>query len=102
MADRFVLWARRKREELFDALGRECALCGSNFLPSFDHINPELKDRDAFKRAGFVRRMTLYTRDFKGGNLQVLCVHCNAAKKDRFYSQSEFYPSTDELEANPF
>lgn len=73
-------WARRKREDLLDVLGRKCARCGSKQNLTFDVITPgrDTKHRGMDTSA----RMSFYRWQFSIGNLQVLCKGCNNAKGD--------------------
>lgn len=65
---------RMRRESLLSKMGDHCELCGKDTLLEFDHPNgrdwePRNKNR--------VTRMKLYERDFKYGNLRLLCKSCN-------------------------
>lgn len=77
MASRQREWARQKREELFDALGRICARCGAEHDLSFDCIVPMGHEHH---RIEWSCRLSFYRRMHEVGNLQVLCLSCNSIK----------------------
>jgi 5-methylcytosine-specific restriction endonuclease McrA len=71
-------WARKKRAELIELLGGQCALCGSTDNLEIDHING---------RTWLVRkvdpswRVSIYWAEYRSGvPLQCLCGDCNTAK----------------------
>ena len=72
-------WARRKRRELMALLGEVCAHCGTNENLEFDCIRPQ---GDRHHRGDASQRMCFYRRQFRLGNLQVLCGVCNARMGD--------------------
>ena len=72
-------WARRKRRELMALLGNVCAYCGTTENLEFDCISPR---GDRHHRGDASQRMCLYRRQFREGNLQVLCNVCNSRKGD--------------------
>ncbi len=72
-------WARQKRRELTALLGNVCAHCGTAEDLEFDCIYPK---GDRHHRGDASQRMCFYLRQFREGNLQVLCNVCNARKGD--------------------
>ena len=72
-------WARRKRSELLELLGNVCAHCGTTENLEFDCISPR---GDRHHRGEASQRMCFYRRQFREGNLQVLCNVCNGRKGD--------------------
>ncbi len=72
-------WARRKRLELMTLLGNVCAHCGTTESLEFDCIRPK---GDRHHRGDASQRMCFYQRQFREGNVQVLCNVCNARKGD--------------------
>ncbi len=72
-------WARRKRRELLELLGNVCAHCGTTENLEFDCIRPR---GDKHHRGEASQRMCFYRRQFREGNLQVLCNMCNGRKGD--------------------
>ncbi len=72
-------WAKRKRRELMTLLGNVCAHCGTMDGLEFDCIYPK---GDRHHRGDASQRMCFYQRQFREGNLQVLCNVCNARKGD--------------------
>ncbi len=72
-------WAKRKRRELMELLGNVCAHCGTDENLEFDCISPR---GDAHHRGEASQRMCFYRRQFREGNLQVLCSVCNGRKGD--------------------
>lgn len=72
-------WAKRKRRELMALLGNVCAHCGADENLEFDCISPR---GHRHHRGDASQRMCFYRRQFREGNLQVLCTVCNARKGD--------------------
>ncbi len=72
-------WARQKRRELMELLGNVCAHCGTGENLEFDCIRPR---GDKHHRGEASQRMCFYRRQFREGNLQVLCSECNVRKGD--------------------
>lgn len=81
------LYAKKKRQQVFDAYGGICVCCGENtneFL-TIDHINND----------GAEHRKSIFGRNKTGGypfylwvirnkfpdDLQVMCMNCNMAKR---------------------
>jgi hypothetical protein len=79
MSKRQKVWARRKRQELMTLLGSVCAHCGTNENLQFDCIFPR---GSRHHRGDVSQRMCFYRRQFREGNLQILCGVCNARKGD--------------------
>ena len=71
-------WARRERVRLMTILKPVCVLCGTTECLTFDCIKPM---GDAHHKGSTDQRMTFYRRQFRAGNLQVLCSSCNSAKQ---------------------
>ncbi len=72
-------WAKQKRRELMTLLGNVCAYCGTVEDLEFDCIHPR---GDRHHRGEASQRMCFYRRQWREGNLQVLCSVCNARKGD--------------------
>lgn len=72
-------WAKRKRRELIALLGNVCAHCGTDENLEFDCVSPK---GHRHHRGDASQRMCFYRRQFREGNLQVLCTVCNARKGD--------------------
>jgi len=73
-----VLWARRKRDQLYALLGNKCQKCGSEDAGLFHlHHAPGSKTWGDTREVGFVRSITLYWRDYRAGHLSLLCCHCH-------------------------
>lgn len=70
-------WARLKREEMFDALGRVCKTCGATKDLEFDCIVPR---GHRHHKMEWSARTSFYRRQLREENLQVLCGKCNARK----------------------
>ena len=80
MARRQIEWAHRERERLLWLFGNKCRFCGATEDLQFDCIRPM---GDAHHRKNANGRMLFYRKQFKAGNLQVLCGKCNAEKGGR-------------------
>lgn len=74
---RQVVWAQNKRAWLMKVLGSKCARCPSVTCLTFDCIKPR---GGAHHKLSSVSRMTFYVREFRQGNLQILCHDCNSRK----------------------
>lgn len=72
-------WARRKRAALIEILGGACARCKCEHSLQLDCIIPQ---GDRHHRMEFSARVSFYWRQFRAGNLQVLCDRCNSLKGD--------------------
>lgn len=77
---RFIRLYRARKEQLFDQLGRCCALCGATERLTFDHIRPADWPRNKYSSH---ERLKLYLLEARLGNIQVLCHSCNASKGRR-------------------
>jgi 5-methylcytosine-specific restriction endonuclease McrA len=73
-------YARRKREAIFEVLGRRCVRCGSKDELEFDVIVPVGDPKSHHGVMSWAQRMKFYCRQLSAGNLQILCSHCNSAK----------------------
>lgn len=71
-------WARKKRDKIFDILGRKCVKCGSTKDLEFDVIIPF--DSGAHTEREWSWRMSFYWHELERRNLQILCTKCNSAK----------------------
>lgn len=79
MARRQKEWARRTRDGLLAALGRQCAWCGTTANLQFDCIIPQ---GDHHHKIDWSHRMSFYRQQHTEGNLQILCERCNSIKGD--------------------
>lgn len=78
-------WAAKKRQELFDLLGRVCVLCGrteqeaddAGFSLEFDHPHGRSYNLRALNRW---QRVIQYRRDLEAKNLRVVCSECNKSQ----------------------
>jgi len=72
-------WAHKARKRLLKLLGDRCNECHSEENLELDCIIPL---GDAHHKMEFSWRTSFYRRQWKQGNLQLLCQTCNA-KKDK-------------------
>jgi 5-methylcytosine-specific restriction endonuclease McrA len=93
--NRYVRWARKRRDKLRQLLGGCCVQCGTTKKLEFDHINPATRTWD-LRSVGYVRSMTLYWRDYDQGLLQLLCRKHNAMKSDSAPRPETCRPEIDE------
>ena len=77
--NRSVVWSRAKRADLMRILKPVCKRCGATACLTFDCIVPK---GGYHHKLSSVARMTFYVRQFRAGNLQVLCHDCNSRKRD--------------------
>jgi 5-methylcytosine-specific restriction endonuclease McrA len=77
MAKRHKRRAKERRIELLMILGYSCAKCGSEDDLEFDCIVPQ---GDQHHRYDTSQRMSFYHKQYKLGNLQILCTHCHRKK----------------------
>lgn len=78
--DKWVALYHRRREALFELLGRRCRCCGASEQLSFDHIRPADWPRNKYSSH---QRLKLYLIEAAHGFLQVLCRSCNSSKGNR-------------------
>ena len=74
----------RRKEVLLDALGRECAHCGSTDNIQFDHIDPETKSWDILTE--WSKALRLQLEEVK--KCQPLCKDCHKIKSDEYQTRS--------------
>ena len=81
----FRSWPHRSRAHLLTLLGERCAWCGRDSGLQFDCIVPQ---GHAHHEMGARSRMVFYRRQWRRGNLQILCPDCHCVKGalDRLYS----------------
>lgn len=91
-------WARRQRAALMEILGPRCNYCGDTEPKTleFDCVKPM---GDKHHRMDTSARMSFYRRQFREGNLQVLCRYCNNTKGN--YSEEQIKEQEFE-ETQPF
>jgi hypothetical protein len=77
MSKRQVEWARRVHAELREALGGKCQACGSVQDLELDCIKPR---GHTHHKKGYIMRATFYRRQFRAGNLGLLCADCHNHK----------------------
>src|SRR5262245_43812103 len=77
MGMRQKLWARRTRDKLKETLGSACKRCGKTENLEFDCIRPA---GDFHHKLDAGRRTTFYVRQWRSGNLQLLCAKCHNLK----------------------
>jgi 5-methylcytosine-specific restriction endonuclease McrA len=65
------------RERLFQELGRICAVCRQGGILEMDCILPQGDQHHRFSASD---RAFFYQRQFRAGNLQLLCPRCHAVK----------------------
>lgn len=80
MACRQSQYAIRKREAIFEVLGRRCSKCGAREDLTFDVIIPIPDEPEKHHKQSWSARMSFYCKQLAAGNLQVLCNACNPAK----------------------
>lgn len=80
MAARQRRWALRTHRKLIQQLGGACEWCGRKRNLELDCITPR---GDRHHKMEWSWRISFYRAELLGGNLQVLCEHCNASKGDR-------------------
>ena len=76
-------FAYRKRQAIFEVLGKKCAACGVTEKLEFDVIIPQPQAKSHHQDFSFAQRMIFYCRQLSAGNLQVLCSECNSRKGRR-------------------
>lgn len=76
-ATRQVRWAKQAASRLREQLGGRCACCGTSETLTFDCISPQ---GDKHHRAGRVSRICFYRKQWRQGNIQLLCSRCNELK----------------------
>jgi 5-methylcytosine-specific restriction endonuclease McrA len=77
--------AERVRAKIMRALGYHCAICASKDNLTLDCIEPRGHSHHA---AGFIGRQWFYWREYRLGNIQILCDPCQTRKGDM--SQADF------------
>ena len=77
---RNTLLAHKKREAIFEILGRKCAACGAKEDLEFDLIVPQREVKSHHGKMSFHTRLIFYCRMLAAGNVQVLCSKCNSRK----------------------
>lgn len=80
MAKHQKLWAKKSREKLRKLLGNCCAIYGcENINLEFDCIEPR---GDKHHKFDSDRRNTFYWKEYRAGNLQLLCVEHHSIKSN--------------------
>ncbi len=69
--------AKAKREQIMTILGWRCAACGATENLTLDHIKPLNK---AHRPDGYVARQWEYVKQYRQGNIQILCETCQTTK----------------------
>ena len=77
MGKRQKVWAQQSRARLMTALGGCCSRCRRVVNLQFDCIVP---CGDEHHRLDTARRCTFYWRQYRQGNLQILCETCHSVK----------------------
>ena len=77
--------AHRRKQELFDLLGRECVLCGEDREERLEFDHKFGRDYDP-RKLSFRHRMNRYLKEAKDGLLRVLCRDCNLAERKKLDS----------------
>lgn len=70
----------RKRNAIFEILGRKCANCPATEDLEFDVIIPQGDPKAHHGRMSSSARVAFYWRQLLAKNLQVLCSRCNSSK----------------------
>lgn len=92
MAKQQKIRARERRIELLLVLGYTCKKCGAEDNLEFDCIIPQ---GGAHHKYDTSHRMCFYWREYRKGNLQILCSKCHNKK-----NSTEQYSM--EIDDNPF
>jgi len=71
-------WARKVRDGILDALGNKCAKCPATDKLQFDCVDSNVEMH--WQNYDWSQRMSFYRRQFKAGNLQLLCNVCHGQK----------------------
>ena len=80
MSHRVKIWAKKARAHLMHVLGGRCMACGKTSNLTFDCIKPQGHKHHEFSSD---QAMCFYRKQWRMGNLQILCAHCNSVKGDR-------------------
>jgi len=77
MSQRAIVAARRMRDQLLSALGRQCVMCGCTTDLSFDCKVPQGPHHHGLS---WDQRMRFYRSQARAGNIVILCRVCNGRK----------------------
>lgn len=81
--------AKARRIELMMLLGYQCAKCGAEEELEFDCIKPQ---GDSHHRYDTSQRMCFYFKQYRQGNLQILCSSCHRKKTVEEWPKEEDIP----------
>ncbi len=79
MAQRQKKWAHAWRARLVAILGAKCNACGATTELELDCV---VAAGDAHHKMELSHRMSFYRKQWRNGNLQLLCSRCNSLKGD--------------------
>src|SRR5262249_53207718 len=79
-------WARRRRAKLLCQLGSKCAACGATDELQLDLVSAAGVQTHGNGRTG---RICFYVRQWRMGNVRLLCADCNELKGAR--ADAEFW-----------
>jgi 5-methylcytosine-specific restriction endonuclease McrA len=70
-------WARKRRARLIETLGSKCAACGSELYLELDLV---VAPKNTNHGNGSLGRLCFYIRQWRMGNVRLLCGSCNRMK----------------------
>jgi len=82
--NRMAEWAKKERARLRFILKERCNACGSTENLEFDCITPR---GNRHHKMSTGQRMCFYRREFRLGNVQLLCSRCNQLKADGTFEE---------------
>jgi hypothetical protein len=84
-------WRIKWRKRILDSFGNKCAVCQATEHLELDCREPRGHDHHASGPAG---RICFYLREWRAGNLQILCEKHNNLKGDMTWSQWQVHVTT--------
>ena len=93
MSQRQVKWATKALQDLRALLGNSCARCGGTRDLEFDCIKPQ---GDKHHKIGLTHRASFYRKQYRDGNLQLLCrypCHHDKSRGEQYWQETLFLQS---------